>query len=199
MSEIGESIYHSKRKNNIETITGNQECMKAFFINSAIDTVAWGKLYKRELFNTVKYPYGKYHEDVWTTYLLIAQSKKIVISYEKKYFYRHRINSISKKTFTEKHLDSVHGAIERKNFIKNNYPELLSYANSSIVYAANQCLLKMLQAKVNKKEYVDFLSIQYKKYEKDFLKGKSSIKAKIFSLIAFLNINLIIKKDKNHD
>lgn len=57
---------------------------------------AWNKLYKKELFNNVRYPIGKIYEDVGTTYRLILNSKKIVYSSNPKYYYVYNDCSITK-------------------------------------------------------------------------------------------------------
>ena len=56
---------------------------------------AWAKLYKRELFDTVRYPVGRVAEDAFTTYKLYLQSEKIIYLNEPLYYYRLRPNSIS--------------------------------------------------------------------------------------------------------
>lgn len=191
VSEEGKRLGSPKTVQDL-VINGNNNCMKAFFTNEAIDTVAWGKLYKTELFNDVKYPYGKYHEDVYTTYLLISKCNKIAIGSEAKYYYRQRSTSISKSSFQVKHLDAVDGAIQRSKFINKNYPNLSKWANAGIIYAANQCSLKMIKASCVNKTYISFLQKQYRKYELDFLKGKNGVKAKVFSFFAYINLWVLI-------
>lgn len=57
-------------------------------------TVSWGKLYKRELFSSLRFPIGKYHEDEFTTYILFYNSKKIAYTSEILYYYDQRAGSI---------------------------------------------------------------------------------------------------------
>ena len=45
-----------------------------FFCEHNVNAVvAWGKLYKKELFREIRYPVGKLHEDEFTTYKLLFQ------------------------------------------------------------------------------------------------------------------------------
>lgn len=192
VDESGNPLREGRRYEDA-VINGNKKCMKEFFTNPAMDTVAWGKLYKKSLFNNVQYPFGKYHEDVFTTYLLIAQCSCIAIGKERKYFYRQRNSSISNRTFTQKHLDSVEGKLECRQFMIRHYPELVQYANADVVYAANQCALRMIKAGIIKKEYIRFLQEQYKHFESDFLKGKSKFLSKAFSAIAYINLAILVK------
>lgn len=54
------------------------------------------KLFHRELFSTIKFPYAKLHEDVAVIYKLIAMSKKIVEVEYKLYFFYKNPKSITK-------------------------------------------------------------------------------------------------------
>ena len=51
----------------IEIFT-KEEALKCILTEKKILTSAWGKLYKRKLFNEVRYPDGKIYEDLGTTY-----------------------------------------------------------------------------------------------------------------------------------
>ena len=187
-NRIIKEIKSSKR-----VVTGNKECMKEFFCSTDIGTVAWGKLYRTVHFKDVRYPVGKYYEDIFTTYLIIQQCEKIVVGDEKKYMYRQRNNSISKEEFSKKHLDAVEGAIVRKDYIERMYPEVLPYAKAKIVYVANQCSLKMAKAKEYDSQITNFLQAQYRNYELEFIKGNSSIVAKIYSILGWINLKLFIR------
>lgn len=176
-----------------DTIVGNENCMKAFFTNQSIDTVAWGKLYKREIFNGIRYPKGKYHEDVFTTYLLIARSNCISIGNQHKYNYLLRNNSISKSSFQLKHLDAIEGNKVRSKFIQKYYPSCKTYANSGIIYATNVCVIRMIKTQNNSLHIIEKMQKNYRDYEWDFLKGKSSFKAKVFSIMAYINLKLLVQ------
>lgn len=62
-------------------------------------TVAWGKLYRSELFENIKFPVNKIHEDEFITYKLYDLSKNIVYTNEKLIIYRIRKNSITQNGF----------------------------------------------------------------------------------------------------
>lgn len=124
--------------------------------SKGIDTVAWGKLYRTELFQDIRYPKGKYHEDVFITYRLVAKSNVIAVSGEKKYCYRIRNASITQSSFSSKHLDAVIGKCEIANFMEVNYPSELVYAQAGIVYAANQCVWRMGISHCFNKQYMNF-------------------------------------------
>ncbi len=60
-----------------------------------VETVAWNKLYKFKLFETgIRYPVGKYFEDVPTTHLLVSEAQTISFINSKLYYYYQRNSSI---------------------------------------------------------------------------------------------------------
>ncbi|MBQ2116841.1 MAG: glycosyltransferase family 2 protein [Lachnospiraceae bacterium] len=69
-----------------------------------IETVAWNKLYKREILESMSpeiFPTGKTHEDVYTSHLFVEKASGIAITNRKLYYYRKRDNSISRKRTKE--------------------------------------------------------------------------------------------------
>jgi len=56
--------------------------------------VSWSKLYKKELFNNVRFPLKQIHEDEFTTYQLFFYSKKISYTSKTLYYYFQRPDSI---------------------------------------------------------------------------------------------------------
>lgn len=173
----------------------NYNCMKDYLSENAIGTVAWRKLYKKSLFEDgIRFPVGKYNEDVWTTYKLIAKCNSIAIGDKELYAYRQREGSIMNSKFTPKHMDAVYGAIEKNAFVENNYPDLSSYTARDIVYAANVCSRLISKSMpLNYKDYTAVLQPLYRKYIKFFLKSSVKVISKIFAVMAYINLNLLIR------
>lgn len=67
-------------------------CKRLFSVN------AWNKLYKKELFQNIRFPKGMLYEDLATTYKLISISERVVYSPMKKYAYLQRQGSIMNVT-----------------------------------------------------------------------------------------------------
>lgn len=57
--------------------------------------LAWNKIYKRELFDDVCYPEGRYYEDQDTTWRLIHKAGKIYYTHRILYYYYRRADSIT--------------------------------------------------------------------------------------------------------
>ena len=81
--------------------------------------VAWNKLYNINLFEKIRYPKGKIHEDEFTTYKLLYESKKVAITNEKLYYYMQNEGSITNQKFNKSRLDIIQALEERSEFFKN--------------------------------------------------------------------------------
>jgi len=168
-------------------------------------TVAWGKLYKKTLFENIRFPVGKIHEDEYTTYKLLYISKKVSYTTKKLYYYLKRKDSITGESFNIKNrLDAIEAIKERIKFFNDNgLIELsyLSYKTLFFLYLDVIYYLKIQKNNVNlnykKNIYIDFNNIKSK-----LKKTKFDIKFKIFYEMSFLapfitySIFIIIKKIK---
>ncbi len=65
-------------------------------------TVAWNKLYPASFFKEIRYPYGKIHEDEFTTWKILEMADRIVFLGESLYYYVQRNSSIMGEEFSEK-------------------------------------------------------------------------------------------------
>lgn len=79
-------------------------------------TVAWNKLYKKELFEGIRYPVGKLHEDEATTYRLIDRTDRVVVSEKKMYGYYMSTSSIMRSDYNKRRLDIIGILLDRIRF-----------------------------------------------------------------------------------
>lgn len=84
---------------------------------------AWNKLYKREIFDNIRYPLNKLNEDVFILMDIIEKANKIVFNPKPKYFYIQRQNSITKKKFDTRKWDCIKAWENNLNFVKSKYPK----------------------------------------------------------------------------
>lgn len=85
---------------------------------------ACAKMYKKELFDDVKYPVGRTEEDLATTYKLVGQCKTIAYGNKKSYYYINRSDSITKRAFSEANYNILWAFDGMKNYVMQRYPEL---------------------------------------------------------------------------
>lgn len=181
-----------EKDQHINTISGRENCMAEYVISNKINTTAWGNLYKTNLFKEsgIRYPVGKYHEDVYTTYRIIDLCEKIVVGNRQLYAYRQRGGSIINSGFSEKHLDGIYGSIQRFEFISSKYPRLKRVASAGLVYSANMCLLRIAHSNAPIKKYRNLLKPIFRKYSYNFIRTPNvSFMSKCTAFMAFLNLN----------
>lgn len=89
-------------------ILSPQEAFECFFNNRNVNmVVAWNKLYRKELFHTVRYPVGRLHEDEAVIHEIIGSAQSVAWLEEPLYYYRESPNSITNAKFNLKRLDEM--------------------------------------------------------------------------------------------
>ncbi|BBH27394.1 glycosyl transferase family 2 [Intestinibaculum porci] len=105
-------------------VLSREEFYKKLLYQDGVEVSAWGKLYKTDLFEGVKYPVGKLYEDIPTTYLLVEKTNKVAVIPNIDYFYFQRSTSIAQTTFSMRKMDAINHMDDFKNYIIHNYPSL---------------------------------------------------------------------------
>ena len=117
VNTTGEDDLHTKNSE-INTLLCTPE---DFFINNNINAVvAWGKLYKKSLWNDIRYPYGKIQEDEFTTHKLLFKCPQIAFVDAVLYYYYTNSNGIMGKKWTPKRLEALDAIESRMLFFKDN-------------------------------------------------------------------------------
>ena len=75
--------------------------------NNAPYLVAWNKLYRREVFRTLRYPVGRINEDVFVFAELFDTIKMVACVEQPLYFYRQRKDSIMQSKCALRNLDEM--------------------------------------------------------------------------------------------
>ena len=101
--------------------------------------VAWNKLYARRLFDTARYPVGKWHEDEFVILPLLLQTEKVVSCDAALHFYRQREDSITGEARRAdiRHLDVLEALRQRCELLRT--PEY-----RGIYSAAVGCYFEMM-------------------------------------------------------
>lgn len=114
-----------------------------------VRAVAWNKLYRRTLLQDEKFPVGKFHEDEFFTYRIVAKSGIIAYIDVPLYCYRQRAGSIM-STASVRHLDALDAAMERIAFLKMKYAQL--YKRDKLVFCITCLNLYADAATISKEE-----------------------------------------------
>ena len=92
-----------------------------FFCEHNVNAVvAWGKLYKKELFREIRYPFGKLHEDEFTTYKLLFKYDALAYINQPLYLYFYNSSSITKSYWTPRRLDAFEAYNDQLEFFETN-------------------------------------------------------------------------------
>ena len=174
-------------------ISGSEECLKEYLTTNEIYASVWGKIYRKELFDGIRFPVGKRFEDNYVLFRLIDRCDLITVGYQKKYHYVSHPESFVNKPFTESQMDIVDAMLAQREFVVQKYPSLTGPANARVVYAANRCLVKMAESGVYDDALISRIEPLYKEYGKDFLKGTSGSTAKSFYRVARISPKLAMR------
>lgn len=78
------------------------EAIRMMFYQELFDTTAPCKMYKSELFSSLRFPQGLFFEDLATIYQVFLNADSVVVSSSELYFYYLRNDSIEGATFSDK-------------------------------------------------------------------------------------------------
>ena len=118
-----------------EECLDDKTCIERMLYHDVIDTSAWGKLYKRELFDGIRYPVGLCFEDISTTYALMMKAKRIAVGYRSTYNYMYRPNSIVNGPFNPHKIDLLKTTDMMAKGILSVYPDLRNAVIRRRVYS----------------------------------------------------------------
>ncbi len=104
--------------------------------------VVWNRLYKREIFDNLRFPVNKLHEDEWVALPIYTSCKKVVFTASAYYYYRVNPNSVMGRKNNIKHLDGVEAVYNRTL----KYQE---YGWTELLPSAYFCARNMLEALKN--------------------------------------------------
>ena len=175
-------------------VLDTKEALESMLYQKDCTNSAWGKLYKRKLFNNIRYPKGKTCEDIPVTYRLFARAKKITMNSSKLYYYYQRSSSIINSPFTLDRFDALKFTSDETAFIREKYPEILKSAFCREVMESVYILRKI--GKKNEEFSVAFLKAKMvlKSTRKEVLfDRKAKIKFRILALISYFSLPLMLK------
>lgn len=187
------NIYVNKQDRqveNIETILVSKQDAIKIVLDGKLTTIsAVNKLYKKVLFDNLRYDTGCFYEDAFIIVKILDKCNKVSITNERKYYYYHRSNSITTQSFSKKHLDIIAAWKQNFNIVKEKYPEILENAKYR-VYWANFTVLDLIcmsNSMVEFKDLADSLAYELKKDYLFILKeGKFPLSRKIMLLSLFI-------------
>lgn len=145
---------------------------------------AWNKLYKKHIFDNLRYPLGRIAQDQYIIVDVYAKANKIIADISPKYYYRFR-KSGAKNTDIKKKFNDLIGASEAVlHSLKINYPHMEDLGIKIVVRANLVMLYVVIFFKGFRKmdEYRSSLSVVKKNYKliitDDFFTKNEKIRAR---------------------
>lgn len=192
-----------KSSNNCEIkVQTNHEMQERLYIPKyfARGIVVWNKLYKKYLYDDVRFPIGKLNEDEFTTYKVLYKCEtSICVTEEELYYYRVNENSIMGKKFTAKRLDALEAYEERMSFYKN-LGELELYKLTNVRYqeTIESYFMILMESDKSLRKYIHNITRKARKNYSEYSKCIDSKKIKkfIFAYFPFLYYYLLKIKRK---
>ncbi len=162
-------INEKSNNNEILILDNDLKYQNLYNDKKTIMTVAWNKIYDKKMFNNIRYPNGKYHEDEYIVCELFKKAKKIAYIDNKYYYYYQRENSITGK-YNLKNYDVLE-AFHRKLQFFENIDEKELYGKALYDYYYQLIYQrKMLEKNFSgKDDLVSEINSNIKKYRKNFI------------------------------
>lgn len=170
----------------------SKEALLKMFQKEEFDNSACDKLFKKALFDDIKFPKDKYYEDMYTIYKIVLKSKTVSHITSTYYHYRINSNSISNERFSSKQLDCVDASREAHSKMAEVDPEIADAAKSYFVLQISNCMQKIYNSSDRKKYANEYKALKNEltSLRKYYIKTKFiSIKKKF--MIFLVDIGLI--------
>lgn len=116
-------------------VLNRTEAMKALIEESWLKHPVWYKLYKAELIRDIRFPVGKYHEDVFWSYRAVGAAENVSVTDHTGYYYWQRSESIMGEDYSLKRLDAIEALEARQVYLEKHFPELAVNGRHSLWFS----------------------------------------------------------------
>lgn len=140
-------------------VWNKNEAIERLLTWTNIDHSVCDKIFRKELFNNLRFPENRYYEDMFVTCKLLYRANNVVHIGESKYYYLNRIDSITHEEFSPKRFDYYYACLEISNFIEKELPELKEKSDSLVNEGILMCLFSMKSIKDRRNHREDFKMI----------------------------------------
>lgn len=105
------------------SLLSRKTAIKHLLKDSIIKNYAWGKCFKKELWEGIRFPIHRYYEDIETIYKPMLKAKKIFLSDKILYHYMIRSGSITQENLVERSEEMKIALNNQLEGITQVYPE----------------------------------------------------------------------------
>lgn len=131
---------------NERLILDNEEALGLALEGVKFSVNAVNKLYRKSLFDEVKFPIGKLSEDAFTIPQILARARTVIFDSRPKYFYVHRGESITTSAFKAQDFNVVEAYEQNLRLVEARFPGLRRQAEFRLLWAHMYVFDKMLMS-----------------------------------------------------
>lgn len=178
----------------LKKVYGNIEALEILCYQKGIANSAWGKMYKRSLFEDIRYPEGMLYEDLAVIYKLLYKAEKVVQGNKKYYYYMQRRDSIMHQNFSKRSMDRIKVSSELLDYVRVNCPEILDAANARFFISNIQVLREIPHKDGEYQEELNYIKKNIKLYRKKvILDTKAKKITRLIAGMSCLNVSIMQK------
>lgn len=139
-----DSALQERRSFSTEAL-GTTETLRRMLMNQGFGHQAWGKLFRRQLWETLRYPVGLLYEDYAVIYDVMLGASKVAAVTDALYFYRMQEGSIMHSRIGERNLTLLDTSARVTQMLSDYDPDLRGPAERQMVVTYMRFLFDMLQ------------------------------------------------------
>ena len=196
--------YEKMKSNNkdikVENIN-NIDAIERIITRDTKIVVAWNKIYKRSLFDNLRYKEGVICEDEFLAHRIFYKCNKVSIINQKLYYYIQRKGSIINSPFSPKDFDKIYAIKDRVDFLnEKKITNLIDKAEKSFMdyfvwnYFTGYQRLENIEYEL-KRLKKEFNSVFYRILDNKFISLNEKITLFILYLSPYLYNKLVINRE----
>ena len=113
-----------------------RQAMRLLLHDQLIQSYVWNKLYRRELWDGVRFPMGRAFEDILTTWQVFDRAEHVWATPWAGYFYRMRQDSIVHEPKVASQADCALANLDRLETLGDEFPECLPRMTLAVVISS---------------------------------------------------------------
>ena len=129
-------------------IYSGYDILKTTKLGELIYVVPWNKIYRRRLWQDLRYPVGRIHEDAFVAHHLFGMCNRVVCIPDALYYYRYNVDSITNRPYSIDRLDDFDALADRAQYYLDN--GLREYMGSVLPYYYERLRTKYYRLEDNK-------------------------------------------------
>jgi glycosyltransferase involved in cell wall biosynthesis len=179
----GESVLMElKQSDKINVISAREALINMHGRDGQVYTIPCNKLYRKDLFEGLRYPSNKINEDEFLTYKVMDNAKRIVLTEEVLYYYSVNNGSITCNPHYPMTPDIFEMLEDRKNyFIQRGYTDLIPFVHKAYL---DRVIARYRLIKTTGRAQRCDLAVLKKRYRECYMKARNDVRGigyKIFS------------------